>query len=149
MRAHAARGTRLALHPRTRMDLAGITVLVVDDHADTLELAGLVLEWDGATVLSASNAEEGLRLLDRHPVDVVVCDLHLPRVDGVGFARAVRGRTDAKRHVPILGVSGDVTPESIATMIAGGFDRFLAKPLDTDVLLDFVRQLVGRTPPPT
>ena len=56
------------------MQLEGITALVVDDHRDTLELAGMVLEWDGAHVLEAKSAEEALKLLDRNVVDVVVCD---------------------------------------------------------------------------
>lgn len=126
------------------MDLDGITALVVDDHRDTLELAGMVLEWDGARVLEAKSAEEALMLLDRNPVDVVVCDIYLPRRDGRAFVRALRRRRDAKRAIPALAVSGDTDPVRVQSALEAGFDRFQAKPLDTDVLVEQVRDLVRR-----
>ena len=124
------------------MDLTGITALVVDDHADTLELVALVLEWAGADVLVARSARDAERLLDDHGVDVIVCDEHLPHVDGCSFVRRVRQRVDEKRAVPVLGVSGDVEPRHIGAMLEAGFDDFLAKPLDTDVLVEAVGRVV-------
>lgn len=125
-------------------DLDGITALVVDDHRDTLELAGMVLEWDGARVIEAKSAEEALAILDVQDVDVVVCDIYLPRRDGRQFVRALRGRHDAKARIPALAVSGDSDPERVQMALDAGFDRFQAKPLDTDVLVSQVRDLVGR-----
>lgn len=126
------------------MELEGITALVIDDHRDTLELAGMVLEWDGAIVLEAKSAEEALRLLELNDVDVIVCDVYLPRLDGPGFVRAVRARRDGKGDLPCLAVSGDTDPERVAYVLESGFDRFQPKPLDTDVLVAQVRSLVGR-----
>jgi CheY-like chemotaxis protein len=126
------------------MHLDGITALVVDDHRDTLELAGMVLEWDGASVLEAKSAEEALKLLERNAVDVVVCDIYLPRLDGRAFVRELRRRSDPKRAIPALAVSGDSDPERVQMALAAGFDRFQSKPLDTDVLVAQVRSLVGR-----
>lgn len=126
------------------MQLEGITALVVDDHRDTLELAGMVLEWDGASVLEAKSAEEAIKLLETHAVDVVVCDIYLPRLDGRGFVRELRRRHDGKQTIPALAVSGDNDPERVQMALAAGFDRFQPKPLDTDVLVGHVRSLVGR-----
>ncbi|MDQ3033797.1 MAG: response regulator [Myxococcota bacterium] len=126
------------------MQLLGITALVVDDHRDTLELAGMVLEWDGASVLEAKSAEEALKLLDRNVIDVVVCDIYLPRQDGRAFVRELRKRADDKRSIPALAVSGDNDPERVQMALAAGFDRFQPKPLDTDILVAQVRSLVGR-----
>lgn len=132
------------MDPQTDMHLDGITALVVDDHRDTLELAGMVLEWDGASVLEAKSAEEALKLLEKNAVDVVVCDIYLPRLDGRAFVRELRRRHDAKRAIPALAVSGDNDPERVQMALAAGFDRFQSKPLDTDVLVWHVRSLVGR-----
>jgi len=127
------------------MDLDGITALVVDDHRDTLELAGMVLEWDGAHVLEAKSAEEALLLLDENEIDVVVCDIYLPRRDGRQFVRLLRQRHDGKREIPALAVSGDSDPARVQSALEAGFDRFQAKPLDTDVLVMQVRDLVHRS----
>src|SRR5690606_5996236 len=104
----------------------------------------MVLEWDGASVLEAKSAEEALRLLEQNAIDVVVCDILLPRLDGRAFVRELRHRHDAKRGIPALAVSGDTDPNRVQLALEAGFDRFQAKPLDTDVLVEQVRSLVGR-----
>jgi two-component system CheB/CheR fusion protein len=124
--------------------LDGITALVVDDHRDTLELAGMVLEWDGARVLEAKSAEEAMALLENNHVDVVVCDIHLPRRDGPALVRSIRARRDWKSRIPALAVSGDTDPVRVQHALDAGFDRFQAKPLETDALVVEVRELVGR-----
>src|SRR5688572_24320913 len=126
------------------MDLAGIRALVIDDHLDSLELARMVLEWDGADVLEAKSAEDALTLLDGNEVDVVVSDLAMPRMDGYQLIRTIRSRRDHKRVIPALAISGNPRMSDENRAIAAGFNRFLAKPVDTDVLVREVRHLVQR-----
>jgi uncharacterized protein (TIGR02266 family) len=77
--------------------------------------------------LQAKNGYEGLGILDREDVDLIVCDLYLPVLDGFEMIKRVRAREDTRR-IPILAVSaGD--EESGRKAIELGADIFLAKPL--------------------
>jgi CheY-like chemotaxis protein len=121
--------------------LGGITVLVVDDHDDTRELFGLVLLNAGAIVLSASNADEALELVGTRPLRVLVCDLAMPRVDGLDLIRRVRARSDEKGRVPAIADSGRALPEEAAAALDAGYDAHVAKPIDPERLVECVREL--------
>lgn len=121
--------------------LRGITVLVVDDHEDTRELFGLVLLNAGADVLSASNADDALELMGRSSVRVLVCDLAMPRVDGLDLIRRVRERELAERRTPAIAVSGRALPEEVGAALAAGYDAHVAKPIEPSRLVERVRDL--------
>ena len=127
-----------------RRALAGLTVLVIDDHLDSLEWTELALSHAGARVLAAPGADAGLRFLDTQPVDVLVCDLAMARHDGFDVVRAVRARKDEKRTLPAIAVSGSVGLDG-ARALEAGFDSFAAKPLAPDALVDHVRRLADRS----
>lgn len=123
--------------------LDGITVLVVDDHDDTRELFGLVLLNAGAHVLSASDAEHALELIGRRAIDVLVCDLAMPRVDGLDLIRRVRARDDDKRAIPAIAVSGRTLPRDIGAALDAGYDAHVAKPIDPAGLVQRVHGLAA------
>lgn len=77
--------------------------------------------------LQAKNGYEGLRILEKDKVDLIICDLYLPVLDGFEMIRRVREQEET-RHIPLLAVSaGD--EESGRKAIELGADIFLAKPL--------------------
>ncbi|MDQ3034316.1 MAG: response regulator [Myxococcota bacterium] len=123
--------------------LDGVTVLVVDDHDDTREVFGLVLLNAGAQVLSASNADEALELVAQRVVRVLVCDLAMPRIDGLDLIRRVRARDDEKRGIPAVAVSGRALPRDVGAALDAGYDAHVAKPVDPAQLIECVRQLAG------
>lgn len=124
--------------------LDGVTVLVIDDHLDSLEVTELALSRAGARVLAAPGADAGLRFLDTQPVDVLVCDLAMPRRDGFDVVRALRARKDEKRSLPAMAVSGSGDLDG-RSALAAGFDSFQLKPLAPDALVEQVRRLAART----
>ncbi|GAB3742312.1 response regulator [Silanimonas algicola] len=67
--------------------LKGVTVLVVDDHRTTRLVATLVLEKSGARVIEAPDGEAALQALAVHKVDVIVSDVEMPRLNGLGMLR--------------------------------------------------------------
>lgn len=73
-------------------------VLVVDNDEILLQAICLRLRATGLEVSAAVNASQALSLFDEHPVDVVVSDVNMPGVDGVGLAERLRERSD----VPVL-----------------------------------------------
>lgn len=124
--------------------LDGITVLVIDDHRDSLELAELVLEHAGARVLAAPGVEAGQRFLDREAIDVLVCDLAMPGMEGYELLRSLRARNDAKRALPAIAVSVESASHDASRALQAGFDAHAAKPLVPEALVEHVRRLANR-----
>ena len=108
--------------------LDGISILVVDDDPDALELMRMFLRPTGATVREAHDGFEALLQARRHPPDVVFCDLRMPRLDGHGLIDRFQ-RDERLSAVPVvattaLGEDRDVTHTCLA-----GFAGHLVKPI--------------------
>ena len=109
------------------MMLAGISILVLDDDADALDLFVGSLRKLGADVRAASTAEGALAIATSWRPDAVLCDLHLPEVDGYTFLarlRAIGGR----RVVPVIAVSASHPEIERDKALAAGFADYLVKP---------------------
>ncbi len=104
------------------------TVLVVDDDADIRHALRLLLEDAGARVVSAANGLEALALLAIEAPDVILCDLRMPVLDGLGFIRRLR-RNPRRAHTPVIAISALPTFDQERAHEAG-FDGYLAKPFN-------------------
>ncbi len=105
-------------------------VLVVDDEMVVLHVMTWMLEKFGHKVWRAANANQALEVLGGSTsFDLAIIDLVLPGVSGIELARTVRERYEA---LPMIAMSGYVSPESTATMAAldaVGIVRFIPKPV--------------------
>ena len=116
-------------------DLDGVSVLVVDDERDSLELVRLVLEGSGASVTTVTSAREALDA--RGPFDVIISDIGMPEVDGYTFMRRLRSR-DADAPVPAIALTAYARVEDAERALRAGFQQHLAKPVDASKLLEIV-----------
>jgi signal transduction histidine kinase len=116
-------------------DLGGVSVLVVDDERDSLELLRLVLEGAGASVTTVTNAREALDA--RGPFDVIISDIGMPEVDGYTFMRRLRSR-DGDARVPAIALTAYARVEDAERALRAGFQQHLAKPVDASKLLEIV-----------
>lgn len=105
-------------------------VLVVEDNGINLDLMLYLLRAFGHEVLAAGDGEQGLALLRAARPDVVVCDIEMPRMDGVAFAAAVRA-DPALAATPLLAVTSSAMAGDRDRFLAAGFDDYAAKPIDT------------------
>ena len=109
------------------MMLAGIAILVLDDDADALDLFAGSLRRMGADVRAASTAEGALAEAGSWRPDAVLCDLHLPNVDGYAFLARLRA-IEGRRVVPVIAVSASHPVVEREKALAAGFVDYLAKP---------------------
>ena len=89
----------------------------------------------------AATAAQGLQMALAEPPQLVLLDIQLPDLDGHALLPRLRAHPPLAQ-VPVIAVSADATPASIARARAAGFDDYLTKPLDTDGLLAAVRALL-------
>jgi CheY-like chemotaxis protein len=114
--------------------LAGIRVLVVEDHADSRDALQLTLNWLGATVWLAGSGPEALTIAARESPDLVLCDLRLPGMDGFALLARLRA-LPAARPIRVVAVTGCGHEDDVKRTREAGFDGHLVKPLDFDRLV--------------
>ena len=117
------------------------TVLVADDDRAIRESLERALQLEGYTVRTAADGVQALAAVHADPVDLLVLDVMMPGVDGLGVARVLRAEHD---RTPILMLTARVeTPDRVAGLDAGA-DDYLAKPFELDELLARLRALLRR-----
>ncbi|MBB6133011.1 signal transduction histidine kinase/CheY-like chemotaxis protein [Massilia aurea] len=145
--APAAAAPALGL-PLTALALQGLTVLVIDDALDSLELVQAVLAPSQARILTATGAQEALHLIALHRPDLIISDIGMPVIDGFDFIRKVRALPDRLiASVPVIALTAFSRKEDEQKVLAAGFDEFLAKPLVPAALLQTVAAVNARRTP--
>jgi PAS domain S-box-containing protein len=128
--------------PAAASGLAGMTVLLVDDEPDVRTVAACVLRAAGAQVDVACTADEGLRLLQAAPPDVLLSDIGMPGRDGYEFMRAVRALPAAAGgRVPAAAFTAFAGLDDREQALAAGYQLHLAKPVAADDLVAAVARL--------
>jgi len=115
--------------------LAGMkTILLVDDSRVSREVLKVFLIGRHDRVLEAADGVEALRMMHEHHPDLVVADLEMPELDGLGLCEAIR--SDSRlRATPVLILSGTATPETARKCRAAGALEVLSKPIQPQPLL--------------
>ncbi len=119
------------------------TILVVDDDEDILRFLRVVFLNEGYTVVTASSAEEALKLVQTQIPDLVILDVMLPKMDGYSLCRRLR-TTPSTRLAPVLMLTAK---GELADKIAGfeaGADDYVVKPIEKEELRYRVRNLLAR-----
>jgi DNA-binding response OmpR family regulator len=117
--------------------------LIVEDEGRMARLLRQGLEEEGYAVVLASDGPEGLQIARSHAFDVIVLDVMLPGMDGLGVTRQLRAE-DCR--TPILMLTARDTLPDIVRGLDIGADDYLTKPFSFEVLLARLRALVRRGP---
>ena len=110
------------------------TILVVDDDPDVLSTVVKQLKYLGFDVITASDGMEGLKRLDEGGYDLVITDIVMPFISGVGVVTAVKEKMP---HVPVIAMTG-YGKEPEAAAMEKKADKVLAKPIKMAVLKDTI-----------
>jgi chemosensory pili system protein ChpA (sensor histidine kinase/response regulator) len=126
--------------------LDGLCILVVDDVEDSREVTGLTLERLGANVVTARGGVEALETVKAEHVDLVVCDLQMPRMNGFEFLHALRN-LKGHTHQPVIAISGLASGADHRRIQAAGFAGHIDKPFDDVRLLATIDDALARRSP--
>lgn len=141
--ARGAAPLRLSASERGAAETKKRRILVVDDSPLTRELLCSLLEATGHEVLTASDGVEGLERLGKEPVDMVVSDLEMPRMDGLEFTRRVKSHPTL-RSLPVVIVTTRGGDADRRRGMEAGADGYIAKgDLVRQDLVDVVSRLLG------
>jgi signal transduction histidine kinase len=121
--------------------LQGMVLLVEDNIVNRL-VGAEMLRSIGVEVMEAEDGAQGMALLERQRVDLVLMDLQMPVLDGLAATRQVREREARLRlpRVPIVALTANAFDEDVTASMAAGMDGHLAKPYSREQLYDLLRR---------
>jgi PAS domain S-box-containing protein len=129
-RVHPA--ARDLLPPNDATDrLDGMTILVVDDEADTRELLKQGLEFCGATVTVVGSAAEAVQMIMTRTPDILISDIGMPGVDGYDLIKQIRALPSSKgSKVPAIALTAYTRVEDRLQSLRAGYDMHVPKPVE-------------------
>jgi two-component system, cell cycle response regulator DivK len=125
--------------PRIPAVFAGWTVLLVDDEQDSLEVAEMLLEMAGATVLTAGNGREALEILKTNKPRFILSDISMPEMNGWQMMEHLN-QDRSLRDIPVIALTAFAMPGDRERAIEAGFANHITKPLEPP---KFIGQLVN------
>ncbi len=117
------------------------TILVADDFLENRDILCRMLELVGHRTMSAANGQEAIDLAQAHRPDIILMDLSMPVLDGWEATARIKAHNDL-HHIPVLAVTGHVTPHEIQRAIEAGCVDYVAKPIDFERLIGKVTSLL-------
>jgi CheY-like chemotaxis protein len=118
------------------------SVLLVEDDLDSREMLAIVLMAAGCQVWTAADGKAGLDVAAAHPIDLVITDFAMPRMDGIQMVRQLRQQR-ATSDIPVIVVTGQAVADVPATAHAAGCTVVLSKPCCPDYLVSVVNEHIG------
>ena len=109
------------------------TVLVVDDNESNRDILARRLRRQGHVVVLAENGREALRVAEQEEFDLILLDVMMPELDGVGALRELK-RNPGLRHIPVIMISAVDEIETVVRCIELGAEDYLPKPFNPTLL---------------
>ncbi|MEW5959884.1 MAG: response regulator [Chloroflexota bacterium] len=103
-------------------------ILIIEDNETNMDLMLFLLKSFGHMPLAAGDGVEALAVIRREPLDLILCDVHLPHLDGYELARQVKS-DPALRPIPLVAVTALAMVGDRDKVLAAGFDGYIAKPI--------------------
>jgi CheY-like chemotaxis protein len=112
-------------------------ILIIEDNPTNMELMSYLLTAFGHTPLTAFDGESGVRLAREATPDLILCDVHLPKLDGYGVVGLLKGDPQLRR-IPVLAVTALAMVGDRERLLDAGFDGYIGKPIEPE---QFVAEL--------
>lgn len=119
-------------------------ILIVDDSKTVRNLVAFIMKKEGFKITMAEDGLDGLEKLysATDPVDLVISDINMPRMDGFTFIRTVREQ-EAYRDLPIVVLSTEGQEKDIKLGISLGANLYMVKPAQPEKMVKNIRMLLG------
>lgn len=122
-------------------------VLVVDDLSDNLMLMSLSLQHMGYDAITATNGVEAVEVALQARPDLILMDIAMPELDGLGATRRIREHVELA-NTPIIAVTAFNTGDFRGAAYDAGFDGYITKPIDFERLSKLISNLLSRKSAP-
>lgn len=118
-----------------------INILIIDDDKNTRFLLYEVLKMNNFNVFQATNGIEGLEMLEKEKIDLVIVDIMMPKMNGYEFTKELRSYNP---KLPVLMISAKQLPGDRKKGFMAGIDDYMSKPIDHEELILHINALLRR-----
>lgn len=118
-------------------------ILIIEDNPQNLELMTYLLRAFGYIVLTAGDGAEGIEIVRREKLDLIICDVHLPKVDGYEVANHLK-RDPMLYRIPLVAVTALAMVGDREKVLAAGFDGYIDKPIIPEMFVKQVEAFLDR-----
>jgi two-component system chemotaxis response regulator CheY len=125
-----------------------IRTLIVDDSAVMRKIVERSLRQSGlniSQVLEASNGAEALAAVQQHPVDLILCDINMPVMDGLEFVKQLSAVESAK-GVPVVMITTEGSEGHVVQALSAGARGYIRKPFTSDQVKEHVLPVLTKKP---
>lgn len=116
-------------------------ILIIEDNRENMELMVYLLRAFGHMVLEAVEGEAGIKLAKYGPIDLILCDLQMPGMDGYEVVRRMKVNLSS---IPMIAVTAYAMVGDRDKVLAAGFDGYIPKPINPET---FVGEIEAFLPP--
>ena len=117
-------------------------ILVIEDNPESMELMAYLLKAYGYDFICAADGESGVSKASEERPDVVICDVHLPRLDGYGVVRALKLAPELQT-IPTVAVTASAMVGDREKLLGAGFDGYISKPIDPETFIAEITKFLG------
>lgn len=116
-------------------------ILVIEDNLTNLELITYLLQAFDYTVFTALDGEKGIQAAEREKPDLIICDVHMPRMDGNQVASYLN-ENPALCSIPIIAVTALAMVGDREKVLAAGFDGYISKPIIPEQFIQQIQNFI-------
>ncbi len=116
-------------------------ILIIEDNPANMELMVYLLEAFGHTPLQAYDGEQGVALALREMPSLIVCDVHLPKLDGYGVVSFLKNDA-ALCTIPIIAVTALAMVGDREKLMSSGFDGYIGKPIEPELFVSQIEEFL-------
>ena len=118
-------------------------ILLIEDNILNMKLAVMLLEIAGFEAIQAFDAEEGIRLAQEWPPELILMDIQLPGIDGLAATRLLKS-DPVTRHIKIVAMTACAMAGDREIIEAAGCDGYIAKPINVQNFANLVKDALNR-----
>lgn len=121
------------------------TILIIEDETSLREELLFMLKMEGFEVFGAENGVVGVEMAQQHKPDLILCDIMMPELDGLGVLQALRANVDTQ-NIPIVFISARTLKKDQQEALDLGGSAYITKPFTAEKLLDAIDQALEGGP---
>jgi len=115
-------------------------VLIVEDNPDNMITVKAILD-NNYTVIGAVDGLEGVRMAEKYKPNLILMDIELPEMDGINAFKKIRSNPQLV-YIPVIALTASAMTSERETILAHGFDAYLAKPIDEKVFFKTINEIL-------